>query len=99
MGKLLDVTFQQIQKYENGANRISAGRLHRIAEILAVPITYFYSGFEDNKKSSAYDRRHKVDFNSLAKLGCGPHAEGLFAHPHRSVRLQLLKLAETLDGD
>ncbi|MGD0144888.1 MAG: helix-turn-helix transcriptional regulator [Rhizomicrobium sp.] len=42
LGKLLGLTFQQIQKYEKGANRIGAGRLYQIAHILGVPIGYFY---------------------------------------------------------
>ena len=39
----LGLTFQQVQKYEKGTNRVGAGRLKRIAEILGAPITYFYS--------------------------------------------------------
>lgn len=42
LGKHLGVTFQQVQKYENGTNRIGAGRLHRIAQVLGRPVTYFY---------------------------------------------------------
>src|SRR3954463_9966038 len=38
------VTFQQVQKYEKGVNRIGAGRLQRIAEALDVPITFFFDG-------------------------------------------------------
>jgi transcriptional regulator with XRE-family HTH domain len=38
----LGVTFQQVQKYEKGTNRIAAGRLQRIAEILEVPIMEFF---------------------------------------------------------
>src|SRR5437016_2862183 len=48
LGGVLDVTFQQVQKYETGTNRISAGRLQQIAEVLDVPVTYFYSGFDGN---------------------------------------------------
>lgn len=44
LGNLLGVTFQQIQKYEKGANRVAAGRLQRVAESLEVPITFFYAG-------------------------------------------------------
>ena len=40
----LDVTFQQIQKYERGVNRVGAGRLNQIATILGVPVTFFYDG-------------------------------------------------------
>jgi transcriptional regulator with XRE-family HTH domain len=39
----LGVTFQQVQKYEKGTNRVAAGRLQRIAEILEVPITEFFT--------------------------------------------------------
>jgi transcriptional regulator with XRE-family HTH domain len=42
MGNQLGVTFQQVQKYENGVNRISASRLQRVAEVLDVPITFFF---------------------------------------------------------
>jgi transcriptional regulator with XRE-family HTH domain len=38
----LGVTFQQVQKYEKGTNRIAAGRLQRIAEVLDIPITEFF---------------------------------------------------------
>src|SRR5947209_9943440 len=40
----IGVTFQQLQKYEKGANRVSAGRLVRIAAALHVPVTAFYGG-------------------------------------------------------
>lgn len=44
LGDLLGLTFQQVQKYEKGANRIGAGRLYDIARILNVPIGFFYEG-------------------------------------------------------
>ncbi|MBU6444281.1 MAG: helix-turn-helix transcriptional regulator [Alphaproteobacteria bacterium] len=44
LGELLGLTFQQVQKYEKGVNRIGAGRLFHIAQILSVPIDYFYEG-------------------------------------------------------
>lgn len=42
LGKALSLTFQQVQKYERGANRIGASRLYQISQILDVPITFFY---------------------------------------------------------
>lgn len=42
LGELLGVTFQQIQKYERGTNRIGAGRLWRLATILDVPVAWFF---------------------------------------------------------
>ena len=42
----LGVTFQQVQKYERGMNRISASRLHDLCEILGVPVEYFFDGLD-----------------------------------------------------
>jgi transcriptional regulator with XRE-family HTH domain len=44
LGKELGLTFQQVQKYEKGMNRISAGKLQQSAHILQVPVTYFFEG-------------------------------------------------------
>ena len=44
LGTPLGVTFQQVQKYEKGANRISASRLQQTAHILQVPVTFFFDG-------------------------------------------------------
>jgi transcriptional regulator with XRE-family HTH domain len=42
LGELLGLTFQQVQKYEKGANRIGASRLYDISNILNVPVQYFF---------------------------------------------------------
>ena len=47
LGSALGLTFQQIQKYEKGQNRIGAGRLYRIAGILSVPVQYFFEGLNN----------------------------------------------------
>ena len=44
LGELLNLTFQQVQKYEKGVNRISAGRLYEISAALGVQVAYFYEG-------------------------------------------------------
>jgi transcriptional regulator with XRE-family HTH domain len=44
LGDLLGLTFQQVQKYEKGVNRIGAGRLFEVARILNVPVDFFYEG-------------------------------------------------------
>ena len=48
----LGITFQQVQKYERGSNRISASRLYNMAQLLDVPITFFFEGVDDHKSSS-----------------------------------------------
>src|ERR1051325_5577753 len=49
LGDLLGLTFQQVQKYEKGVNRIGAGRLFEMARILGVPIDFFYEGVESGE--------------------------------------------------
>src|SRR5437773_7916712 len=44
LGDALDLTFQQVQKYEKGTNRISASRLQQMSHILQVPVTFFFEG-------------------------------------------------------
>src|SRR5882672_4794998 len=52
----IGLTFQQVQKYEKGTNRVSAGRLQRIADILNIPVTFFFTGMGTRaKKRDASD--------------------------------------------
>lgn len=50
IGKAVDVSIQQVQKYEKGINRISSGKLFTLAKFLKVPITYFYEAEGSNEQ-------------------------------------------------
>lgn len=50
LGKLVGVSFQQIQKYERGLNRIPASKLFEFSEVLNAPVTYFYEGMSIEDK-------------------------------------------------
>lgn len=50
IGKALDVTFQQVQKYENGANRIGASNLYKLAQALNVDVSYFFEEMPSAQK-------------------------------------------------
>ncbi len=47
LAETLGLTFQQVQKYERGTNRVSASKLHEIAIALRAPISYFFDGLAD----------------------------------------------------
>lgn len=47
LGNALGLTFQQVQKYERGANRIGASRIYQLSHILDVPISYFFDDMEE----------------------------------------------------
>ena len=60
----LGLTFQQVQKYEKGTNRISASRMQQIAKALRVPITFLFEGMPGSKTGAGRDTRqpHISDF-------------------------------------
>ncbi len=91
------VRFQQIQKYECGANRISAARLWQLSEALEVPVGYFFDGLSDEAAERPVDagqgpgevlaRKETQDLiNAYYQLGERP-------------RRKLLDLAKSLNGD
>ena len=49
LAQLIGVTYQQAHKYERGLNRISAGRLYEIAQVLSVPVSWFFEGLADEQ--------------------------------------------------
>ena len=57
LGDLLGLTFQQVQKYEKGMNRVGASRLLEIATILQVPVTYFYEGLSPEKSKASLEEK------------------------------------------
>ena len=54
LGELLGLTFQQVQKYEKGINRIGAGRLFEVAGILGVPVAYFYENVDNATQAAGF---------------------------------------------
>ena len=72
LGEALGLTFQQVQKYERGANRIGASRLHQISEVLDVPINYF---FEDISPSLTKKRGKTALAEAQAEYDDDPMAK------------------------
>lgn len=50
LGDQIGLTFQQIQKYEHGANRVGASRLHELSQVLDVPVSYFFDDMPEELK-------------------------------------------------
>jgi transcriptional regulator with XRE-family HTH domain len=67
LAKQIGITFQQVQKYENGTNRVAAARLERISEVLDVPIHFFFEAADKSrqpalKRGPAASTRRVADF-------------------------------------
>ncbi len=52
LGKSIGVTFQQVQKYERGTNRVGSSRLYELSKVLSVPVGFFFDGFSAEQKNS-----------------------------------------------
>ena len=60
MAELIGVTYQQAHKYERGINRISAGRLFEIAQVLGVPVDYFFDGLGGAGNGNELQERQRM---------------------------------------
>ena len=64
----INVTFQQIQKYEKGTNGVSSSRLMQLSTYLKVPITYFYEDYKDYKDlNSESNETEDLNYSFLSK--------------------------------
>ena len=90
LGKALGVTFQQIQKYENGKNRVGASRLHLVATALDVPISDFFAGASETSRSSFATKSIAFDPQAFRI------AEAFVKISDKAVRVSLVRLVETM---
>jgi len=90
------IRFQQIQKYECGANRISAARLFQLAKALETPINYFYDGLTDETTEVASVNNEGIEvFSRKETLDLIQAYYRLSERPRR----RLLDLAKSLNGE
>lgn len=96
LAEQLDVSFQQVQKYERGSNRVSASKLFEISRALEVPISYFFEGLSDAPGDN-YARAYGRVIEELMAEPNGPQlAEAFLAIRRRSVRKELTNLVRAL---
>jgi len=85
LARAVGVTFQQLQKYERGANRVSTGRLHAIAEALAAPITLFFpatAALQPSGNGAGYRAGTLAETGAAAGYGGRTdHRAVFFIHP------------------
>ena len=69
MAEKLGITFQQVQKYENGINRISASRLWDISKLLKVQVEYFFDGMNESIQAQSPRSLRKNTISSRQEIG------------------------------
>jgi transcriptional regulator with XRE-family HTH domain len=102
LGQRADLSFQQVQKYERGANRISASRMHQFAGILGVDIPYFFDGLDEaaGATEASPDSQVATRESGLHILATNPGADRLLrayaALPEGPQRKKAIELLEVL---
>ena len=98
LGEALGLTFQQVQKYEKGTNRIGASRLYEIGAVLGVPIEYFFDGLENGALKGAAGLHGSVDVGVLSTAEGIQLNSAFFAIPDPKLRRRILDLIRALAG-
>ena len=109
LGEKIGLTFQQVQKYESGANRISASRLYEISRVLDVPIDFFFENV-DSKDSTEYKIEDAPYFLNEQSEGYGEETDPLkrrdsmellsafYSIQDETVRKKIFELIMALQG-
>jgi transcriptional regulator with XRE-family HTH domain len=97
LANLVGVTFQQVQKYEKGANRIGAGRLQRISEALTVPVSYFFgNGSITQVPNSARDTQGGSVFALMQSRGSVRVVQALARIKNQRIKRLYTDLVEAI---
>jgi len=101
LGDYLGLTFQQVQKYEKGVNRIGAGRLFEVAQILGVPIDFFYEGVSGQLEARGFsDQENSLPVMEFVSSGEGLQLSLAFMKiKDAKVRKRVLDLVKSLSED
>jgi len=94
LANALGLTFQQVQKYEGGANRVSASRLAEVAEVLGVPIAYFFNDLDLADDPAAVEEaelREMLQRPDVIEL-----IRRYYAIANPAVRQQFLEMVKTV---
>ncbi len=100
LGKSLGLTFQQVQKYEKGVNRVGASRLLELARLLDVPIQFFYDEYDAKIGGASYGMAESEAGDAFMKFVNSPEGVQLCQHfsaiEDPQVRKRVLDLVKSI---
>ena len=100
LAEALGLTFQQVQKYERGSNRISASKLYEIARTLRVSIAWFFEGLGDPMKGDDGDSASSAFAHGFLLTQDGVDLANLFPKiPERRVRRRIVELVRAMTDE
>ena len=93
----LGLTFQQVQKYERGANRVSASKLYEIARSLSTPVSFFFDGLNDPTQSKPGEAAQENSVHDFLMTNEGLELAAVFPKVKRArLRRRVLDLVRAL---
>ena len=93
----LGLTFQQVQKYERGANRVSASKLYEIARSLSVPVAFFFEGLTDPVSGGVAEQGAHAILHDFLMTSEGVELASLFPMIRRPrIRRRILDLVRAM---
>ncbi len=104
VGNAIGVTFQQIQKYERGINRMGASRLYDFSRVLGIPVSFFFDGYGEVPKENAFpgglheDPSKSYEPQKLASRETLELMRAYYRIPESSVRKRVFELIKALAG-
>lgn len=104
LANAVDIRFQQIQKYESGANRISASRLWSLAKALDVSVSYFFDGMNGHEPISEYEINGGYEFSEAPAAELLDEKETIdlvryYYQLNKEPRRRLLDLAKAMSSE
>ena len=99
LGDALELTFQQIQKYERGANRIGSSRLFKLSRILDVPVSFFFDELPEEVVAGAEVGRpsgEKFEMERLARRETLELVRAYYQIPDNKVRRRIFEIVKAL---
>ena len=104
LGDAIGLTFQQVQKYERGANRIGASRLHELSRVLDVPVSFFFDDMDPVRAPAipggfAEPAAEAFDSDPLRRRETVELVDAYYTIDDPAVRRRLFELARTLAAE
>ncbi len=93
LGKRLGITYQQIQKYESGSNRIGGSRLWDMCRLLDVPVGYFFEGLPNSEGATS---EHEDEDTSILSRRCLTLAREIESIPDDAIKLRIAGLIKAI---
>ena len=102
LGEAVGITFQQLQKYERGSNRISASRLFNLSQVLEVPVSFFFDDMPvagHQPAPATAQPSETEEFDSMARRETLELVRAYYRIADPSVRKRTFDLVKALGGD